>query len=350
MQYPVGLAINRLTHTYPKSAPTFTDLSLTLEAGEFTTLLGSSGSGKTTLLRCIAGLEPYNSGSITWQGRPLAPGDISYVFQKPVLYPHLTVQDNILFSTRLKAFPGAIDEDHYRFLLSLLKLEGLEKRRTSQLSGGQAQRVGIARALVRKSPLILFDEPLSSVDESLSASICQDLIHLHQELGFTALYITHNQDEALQLGSRVAVMDGGQIAQCSAPAELLKNPRTLAVARLTGAPGFNLLDGVLEEQAVQLGFRATSPVLGAYSGLPLTVEVAGARILTGGVLYSAQTRGEHSWRLAGASRISFAAGQEITFVLPLDAAPLAKGQQRLCLAPEWCFVFDPKTGRRIINL
>ncbi len=214
-------------------------LNLAIAAGEFVSLLGASGAGKTSLLRIIAGLDRPRSGRVTFAGKELDPGQVGYLFQKPVLYPHLTVKENIIFGSKLRGFRGKLDQDHYRRLLSLLDIKDLQDRRPAQLSGGQAQRVGLARALVRRAALLLFDEPLSSVDEELSASIRADIKDLHRQLGFTALYITHNQNEAFELGQRVAVLDAGRIAQLASPQQLLKEPASLAVAQLTSYPSLN---------------------------------------------------------------------------------------------------------------
>ena len=211
------------------------------------------------------------------------------VFQRPILYPHLSVKDNILFPTRLGAFAGRVDMDYYRELLEALKLEGLESRKPSQLSGGQAQRVGIARALIRRAPVVLFDEPLASVDEQMSASIRADIVRLHERYGFTGLYVTHDQNEALMLGQRVAVMDAGYLVQVDTPERLLAHPHTLQVAKLMAAPALNLLaleDSEALPAGCELAIRATAlcPVAAdAAHGLP--VQVLGCRHLVGGMLY-----------------------------------------------------------------
>lgn len=322
-------------------------LDLLVTPGELVTVIGASGTGKTTLLRAVAGLDPQDAGTITLNGAPLQAGDVSYVFQKPILYPHLSVVENILFGTKLKAFRGKADAKHYNLLLSLLKLEGLEKRRPSELSGGQAQRVGIARALMRKAPVVLFDEPLSSVDEEMSASIRADLLKLHQELNFTGLFITHDQNEALQLGDRVAVLARGKVAQCSAPSELIMNPRQLEVALLTGAPRFNTLKATYKGKPMTVGVRATSFKLGDSQPQKLMVEVTGRRSLTSGVLYSARTIGEQTWHVDGQDGVVLEPGQSVEFVVQLDEAASLAGIQMLSVDPKWCFAFDADSGRRI---
>lgn len=344
-----GLKIAGLRKTYlTDGAPhdVLRGLDLLVAPGELVTVIGASGTGKTTLLRAVAGLDSQDAGTITLDGVPLQAGDVSYVFQKPILYPHLSVKENILFGTKLKAFRGTADKSHYKLLLRLLKLEGLEKRRPSELSGGQAQRVGIARALMRKTPVVLFDEPLASVDEDMSASIRTDLLKLHRELGFTGLFITHDQNEALQLGDRVAVLSKGKVAQCSAPDDLLSNPRQLDVALLTGAPKFNTLQASYQGRPTIVGVRATSFKLGESLPQLLTVEVTGRRSLTTGVLYSARTIGEQTWQVDGQDGVVLESGQAVEFVTQLDEAPQLTGVQTLSVDPRWCFAFDADSGKR----
>ena len=364
-----GLRIRGVSKTFGVSTTVLREIDLDVHPGEMFSLVGSSGTGKSTLLRIIAGLEDLTTGRVTYNGQPLERGSVGVVFQRPILYPHLSVKDNILFPTRLRSFKSQdIDMDYYRELLVALKLENLENRKPSQLSGGQAQRVGIARALIRRAPVVLFDEPLASVDEEMSASIRTDIVRLHERYGFTGLYVTHDQNEALMLGRRVAVMDAGYLVQVDTPGRLLDYPHTLQVAKLLSAPALNLLriepDAGLPADC-QLAVRASalyelSAEESDMRGSVLSVEVSGYRHLVGGMLYSAvlsesavlSVASEHLGEdgLPAVSNgaegrehpVRVSAGQTLEFfVSDVDGTYHSPGE-RVCLgvAPQRCFLFS----------
>ncbi|WP_421725912.1 ABC transporter ATP-binding protein [Bauldia sp.] len=226
------------------------DLDLEVESGEFIVLLGPSGCGKSTLLNAIAGLLEINAGqvwigdkNVTWK-EPKDRG-IGMVFQTYALYPRMTAEGNLTFGLRVARVPKAEIDRRVKATSELLQIEPLLKRRPSQLSGGQRQRVAIGRALVRDVDVFLFDEPLSNLDAKLRTELRVELKKLHQTLGSTMIYVTHDQIEALTLADRVAVMHGGVIQQLAAPKEIYRKPVNRFVAGFVGSPAMNFLSGQL---------------------------------------------------------------------------------------------------------
>jgi iron(III) transport system ATP-binding protein len=244
------------------------DLALTVEDREILVILGPSGSGKTTLLRCIAGLERADSGAISIDERvvyssaekvwiPPEQRGISMVFQSYALWPHMTAFENVAYPLRAGGIGG--DELRGRVMkaLALVGCGALERRHPTELSGGQQQRVALARAIVGGSRVVLFDEPLSNVDARVREELRHELVALQRQLGFTAIYITHDQVEAMAIGHRVAVLDDGKIIQVGPPRELYRRPRSRAVATFMGAT--NQLAGVVEK-CNGTGVVATTPL------------------------------------------------------------------------------------------
>ena len=257
------LKLSRLTKRYPNQVAVDA-LDLEVQAGEFLTLLGPSGSGKTTTLMMVAGFTAPSEGDILLSGRSvagLAPErrNIGVVFQNYALFPHMTVADNVGFPLKMRNQPRAAVEEKVRGALRLVRLEGFESRLPKQLSGGQQQRVAFARALVFNPDLLLMDEPLGALDKNLREQMKFELRRIHAELGVTVLYVTHDQEEALTMSDRVALMNDGVIAQLGTAHELYERPATRFVAEFIGES--NVIEGRLE----------TSSAFVSSSGLRFTV-------------------------------------------------------------------------------
>ncbi|MCL1955147.1 MAG: ABC transporter ATP-binding protein [Spirochaetes bacterium] len=224
------------------------NVSLEIKKGEFFSLLGPSGCGKTTLLRIIAGFEQPDSGTLTLDGNdvlslPPNKRQLNTVFQNYALFPHLTVFENVAFSPRLKNISNTEIKDKVNEYLKLVRLEGHAEKKPNQLSGGQKQRVAIARALINEPRVLLLDEPLSALDAKLRQHMLIELDRIHDEIGITFIYVTHDQQEALSVSDRLAVMNQGDILQIGTPQEIYESPATNFVARFIGET--NLFDGTV---------------------------------------------------------------------------------------------------------
>ena len=225
-------------------------LDLRIENGEFFTFVGPSGCGKSTLLNLIAGIEPPSGGRILFDDDAvtgLTPGerDVAMVFQSYALYPHLSVRENIAFPLRAKRLGKEQIERAVEEAARVLALEGLLDRKPRQLSGGQRQRVALGRALVRKPRLFLMDEPLSNLDAQLRIDMREELKRLHQAYAITTIYVTHDQEEAMALSDRMAVLRAGRIEQCATPQTIYQDPASLFVAQFIGSPPINVLQAQL---------------------------------------------------------------------------------------------------------
>ena len=244
------LELKNIKKSFSPGEAVLDDISLTVARGEFVTLLGSSGCGKTTTLRIIAGLEQADSGSVWINGQnvtELEPDkrDVNTVFQNYALFPHMNVAENIGYGLKLRKASKAEIKKKVAQMLELVQLEGYEKRKPSELSGGQKQRVAIARALVNNPKVLLLDEPLGALDLQLRRAMQTELKHLQKKLGITFIYITHDQEEAINMSDRIAVMDGGRILQIGTPDEIYNHPKTSYVATFVG--NANILKGKVVE-------------------------------------------------------------------------------------------------------
>jgi spermidine/putrescine transport system ATP-binding protein len=221
------------------------DIDIEIKKGEFFSLLGPSGCGKTTLLRIIAGFESPDCGVVTLEGAdvlPLSPNrrQVNTVFQNYALFPHLSVFENVAFSLRIKKTPRTEINAKVREYLRLVQLEGHAQKKPNQLSGGQKQRVAIARALINEPRVLLLDEPLSALDAKLRQHMLIELDQIHDKIGITFIYVTHDQQEALSVSDRIAVMNQGDVLQVGTPHEIYESPATDFVARFIGEA--NLFD------------------------------------------------------------------------------------------------------------
>ncbi len=255
-----------------------TNLDLAMGDGEFVCLLGPSGCGKTTTLRMIAGLETPTSGQILIGGKDvtaLHPRDrqISMVFQDYALYPHMNLTDNIAYPLKVRGEAADKRAARAQEVADVLKIGHLMDRLPSQISGGQQQRTSLARALVYPSQVYLFDEPLSNLDAKLRLEARGFLNHLQRDMGMTAVYVTHDQAEAMALATRIAVMDGGRIVQYAPPIEIYRRPATTFVANFVGNPPMNLIEVEATAADGRLALRA--PGL-EFAGLPMTDAIAAA--------------------------------------------------------------------------
>jgi len=230
---------DRVQKSYDGENLVVTDLNLDIKRGEFLTMLGPSGSGKTTTLLMLAGFETMTSGTIELAGQSLRnvpphKRDIGMVFQNYALFPHMTVYENLAFPLRARKLPRSEESGRVDRALDMVQLKGYERRRPGQLSGGQQQRVAVARALVFDPQLVLMDEPLGALDKQLREQMQLELKHIHQHIGVTFVYVTHDQSEALTMSDRIVVFNDGVVQQIASPEDLYERPQNSFVAQFIG--------------------------------------------------------------------------------------------------------------------
>ena len=281
-----GIRLEAISKTYPNGQVAVRPLDLAAAPGEFLVLVGPSGCGKSTLLRLIAGLETPSSGHIaigdrdvtTW---PPQRRDVAMVFQSYALYPHLTVRENLGYALKVRGVGRRAAADRVERVADALGIGALLERRPAQLSGGERQRVALGRAMVREPKAFLFDEPLSNLDPALRAQARAELRQLHRRLGATIVHVTHDQEEAMTLGDRIAVMRDGRIEQMAAPLELYERPADIFVAGFIGAPAMNLLPaerlGIDAPAGTIAGIRPHDLRLDSSGGLEAHVELVEPR-------------------------------------------------------------------------
>ena len=248
-----SLSLEHINKTYPNGFEAVKDFNLEIADKEFIIFVGPSGCGKSTTLRMIAGLEEISAGTLKIGDRVVndvepKDRDIAMVFQSYALYPHMTVYDNMAFSLKLRKTPKDQIDKMVREAAKILDLEKLLDRKPKALSGGQRQRVAMGRAIVRNPKVFLMDEPLSNLDAKLRVQMRTEISKLHQRLGATIIYVTHDQTEAMTLGTRIVVMKDGVVQQVDTPQNLYNAPGNLFVAGFIGSPQMNFLDAVVEGQ------------------------------------------------------------------------------------------------------
>jgi multiple sugar transport system ATP-binding protein len=327
------------------------ELDLQVEEGEFLVLLGPSGCGKSTLLHSIAGLIETSGGAIEIGGKDMSHVDpsergIGMVFQSYALYPTMTVEKNMSFGLRIAGMPKAQIAQRMDRVAGMLHLKELLNRKPAQLSGGQRQRVAIGRALAREANVYLFDEPLSNLDAKLRTDLRRELKMLHQTLGSTMIYVTHDQVEAMTLASRIVVMRAGEIQQIGTPTEVYERPANLFVAGFLGAPAMNFVHGELDGQGrfrsaqLEIGVAVPGSCKAVLGVRPEHIAIAQGLPYSGTVTL-AEPMGSHQvvWLDCGGQPLScivqearsFSAGARVDF--GIDAS-------RACL-------FDPDSGRAL---
>ncbi|NKN35141.1 sn-glycerol-3-phosphate ABC transporter ATP-binding protein UgpC [Agrobacterium sp. a22-2] len=347
-----SIDINQVSKIYDGNVRAVKSVDIQIEDGEFIVLVGPSGCGKSTLLRMVAGLETISEGTVSIGGRIVnqvepADRDIAMVFQNYALYPHMTVYDNLAYGLKNRKTPKAEIEARVAEAARMLELEPYLARKPRALSGGQRQRVAMGRAIVRKPAAFLFDEPLSNLDAKLRVSMRGEIRRLQHRLSTTAIYVTHDQLEAMTLADRLVVLSGGAIEQIGTPLEVYHRPASTFVASFIGSPAMNLLSGTFDSNRLTIGpatialegdVAASGPVTVGMRAEDLDIAPEGRPYLP--------FRVEDVEEL-GAHRLvhGMLGDQALTAVLALDRDITT--EMRLSIAPERLHFFSKENGRRI---
>ncbi|MCP3918589.1 MAG: ABC transporter ATP-binding protein [bacterium] len=323
-------------------------VDLEVAAGEFLVLVGPSGCGKSTLLRIVAGLVEASAGDVRFDGESVVgleagQRDVAMVFQNYALYPHMSVAKNLAFPLRLAGVARAERRRRVAETAELLGLTELLKRKPAQLSGGQMQRVAVGRAIVRNPRVFLFDEPLSNLDAKLRGEMRGELRALHERLGITTLYVTHDQAEAMTLGSRVCVLESGRILQVGNPLEVFERPAARFVAGFIGSPPMNLVAGVARDGVFEAG---TLRLPTAAPAGPLVLGVRPHDIEIGADGSEAEVIDVE--RLGTSTQLVCALGP-VRLTLACEGHVTTERGERLRLRPrpERLHWFDPESGARV---
>ncbi|MFD2173415.1 sn-glycerol-3-phosphate ABC transporter ATP-binding protein UgpC [Rhodobacter lacus] len=341
------IVLEALGKTYPGGAQAVRDVSLAIADGEFIVLVGPSGCGKSTLLRMVAGLEEITSGTVRIGAREVnrlepAERDIAMVFQNYALYPHMSVRENMSWGLKNRRLPKAEIAARVEEAARMLELHPYLERKPRALSGGQRQRVAMGRAIVRQPAAFLFDEPLSNLDAKLRVTMRGEIRKLQKRLGTTALYVTHDQLEAMTLADRLVVLNGGQIEQVGRPLEVYHRPASTFVAGFIGAPAMNLMDARIEAGMLRLAGVALARIEAPARALTLGIRAEDLRPAATGLPFRLDLVEE-----LGAGRLAhgFVEDQPLCLALPSGAALPA--QMHLNVAPEALHLFDAISGKRL---
>jgi multiple sugar transport system ATP-binding protein len=332
-----AIVLDRVTKRYPNGHIAVDDLSLEIAAGELLVLVGPSGSGKSTVLRLIAGLEVPDRGRILLGGDdvtavPPQGRDLAMVFQSYALYPHKSVRENLAFGLRMRATPPGEIATKVEKAAAALGISEVLDRRPAQLSGGQRQRVALGRAIVRDARAFLLDEPLSNLDPLRRTETRAEIALLHRRLGATMVYVTHDQEEAMTLGTRIAVMNEGRLEQVGAPLDVYDRPETVFAARFVGTPAMNVWRRERDGRDVFEGLRPGD----------IRLTAADSGLLTGRIEV-VEALGTHT-----VVRVGTAPDAERTRVLvPADTRVAIGDRVGMAWDADRVHVFDAATGRRI---
>ena len=342
-----GIRLNSIEKIYPNGHAAIRPLDLEIADGEFLVLVGPSGCGKSTLLRLVAGLETPTAGDIVIGGSdvtalPPQARDLAMVFQSYALYPHMTVRDNLAYGLKVRGTPKDVRAERVATVAQALDLHQLLDRRPAQLSGGQRQRVALGRAMVRQPKAFLFDEPLSNLDPALRAQARAEIARLHQALATTVVYVTHDQEEAMTLGGRVAVMRQGAIEQIAPPLEVYARPANTFVARFIGAPPMNLVParllGIDAPDGTVAGVRPHDMSLGT-GGRPTLSTSVGVQA----IVELVEPRGHDA-----VVHLRLDAPGASPLLAIVEEEPPAMGSHvQIAVTPDRVYLFDESTGTRL---
>ena len=368
-----SLSLTNVCKVYPNGFEAVKDFSLEVEDQEFIIFVGPSGCGKSTTLRMIAGLEEISSGELKIDGRVVndvepKDRDIAMVFQNYALYPHMTVFDNMAFGLKLRKVPKDEIKKKVEEAAKILDLEKLLDRKPKALSGGQRQRVAMGRAIVRNPKVFLMDEPLSNLDAKLRVQMRSEIASLHNRLKATIIYVTHDQTEAMTLGTRIVVLKDGVIMQVDSPQKLYNEPNNLFVAGFIGSPQMNFIDAVckVEGERVTLNFEKTSVVLppakakklidGGYNGKTVVMGIRPEDIGDSQIeieahkdaVFETDVRG---YELLGSEVLLYFNVAGTTMTAKVDSRTTARMGDHITLAidPEKIHCFDKETELTITN-